>query len=136
MAEQTLCPDSYTIMGRNIRPLKDNVLVKQDPPKEKVGSLFVPQGSRDLYEDTGTVVAVGPGRISTGGEIIRPDVKIGDRVLFVRQPGSALNPDTREGESEWESLLMMKAENIIGVLEPEPVMQGDYADHTLPEERR
>lgn len=94
-------------MGRTIKPLKGLVLVQQDPPKEKVGGIYLPQNSRDLYEDIGTVLGVGPGV---------DDLKVGDRVLFKRQPGSALNPDTREGSGEWDNLLMMKEENILAVI--------------------
>lgn len=95
-------------MGRYIRPLKNKIIVQQDPPKEKVGSLFLPQNSRELYDDYGTVVAV-------GGDV-KEDIKIGDRVLFQRQPGSALNPDKRDGASEWDNLLVLDENNIVAVI--------------------
>lgn len=88
-------------MGRTLRPLKGIVLVRQNPPKEKVGGIYLPQNSRDLYEDIGIVEAVGL-EVET--------VKVGDKVLFKRQPNSALP------EEEWENLLMLKEENIMAVI--------------------
>lgn len=99
---------------RTIRPLKDGVLVLQRAPKEKLESgLFIPQGSRDLYEDVGTVIAVGPGRIGESGRIIPVSVKVGDVVSFRRRPGSALG----DADPEWKDLLMLKDEDIVGVIE-------------------
>jgi chaperonin GroES len=98
-------------MGRTIRPLKDNIIVKQDKPKEKLASgLFVPQNSRDLYEDTGEVIAVGTGRVLPNGTVLPLSVKPGDRIYFKRRPASAL-------EGEWEGLLVLRDEDVIGLCE-------------------
>lgn len=94
----------------NIRPIRDNILVKQDKPKEKLASgLFVPQNSRDLQEDFGTVIAVGPGKVLDNGTLVVPEVKPGDRVLFKRRPASII-----EGE---EDLLMLKDEDMLAVVD-------------------
>lgn len=99
---------------RTIRPLKDNLIVKQDPPKEQLKSgLFVPQSSLQYTEDTGTVIAVGPGRITKGGLRAEMSVKPGDRVAFKRRPASHLG-DT---DPEWQDHLLLKDEDIIGVIE-------------------
>lgn len=92
----------------NLRPLKKKLLVRQDPPKEKVGGLFLPRNSRDLYDDYATIIAIGPD--------VKVEVKVGDRVLFKRQPSSALNPDSREGK-DWEGLLMLDEDNVLAVIE-------------------
>lgn len=85
-----------------IRPIRDQVLVKQDAVKEKLDSgIFLPQNSRDLYDDYATVIAVGPKVV---------DVKAGDRVLFKRRPASAL-------EGEWKDYLMLKEEDMLAVIE-------------------
>lgn len=106
---------------RTIRPLKDHVLVKQDSPKAQLKSgLFLPQGSRDLYDDYGTVIAVGPGIAVEGGEIIPVSVKPGDRVMFKRRPASLINPDAREGD-EWFNYLMLKDEDIVAVLDQDAI---------------
>ena len=95
---------------RIIRPIRDNILVKQDKPKEKLASgLFVPQNAREAYEDFGTVIAHGPGKLLENGTVLEPSVKIGDRVLFKRRPASAL-----DGE---DGLLMLKDEDILAVID-------------------
>jgi chaperonin GroES len=93
----------------NIRPLRDQILVKQDPPKEKIGTLFVPQGKEE-FENFGTVIAVGPGTIGQTGEIIPNSVKPGDRVLFKRRPASVLGEDFKDQ-------VMLRDEDMLAVLE-------------------
>lgn len=60
----------------------------------------------ESHDDTGTVVAIG-----TDPKI---SVAVGDRVTFKRRPASALWE--RAGD-EWEDLLMLREEDIIGVIE-------------------
>ena len=93
----------YTGMGRTVRPLKNKLLVKQDPGQDKVGSLFI---SKTLHEDFGTVIAV--------GSDVKVDVKVGDRVLFQRQASSHIGEEL----PEFENLLMLKEDNILAVIEP------------------
>ncbi len=90
-------------MGRTIKPLKNKVIVRQDPPKEKQGGLYLPQNSRELYEDVGTIEAI--------GSDIKLDVKVGDRVLFKRRPASVL-----EG---FENLLLLLEEDLLAVVTDE-----------------
>lgn len=91
-----------------IRPIKNRVLVRQDPPQDKIGIFYVPQGSEN-YPNYGTVEAVGPG--------VTENIKVGDRILFKRKPDSALNPDTREGKSEFDGLLVLPEEYILAIVE-------------------
>lgn len=121
-------------MGRTIRPLKDNILVQQDRPEEKLGSLYVPANTRDLYKDVGTVIAVGPGRMTEGGVIVKPSVKAGDRVHFKRRPSSAIAPDWREGdEDDWKDLLVLKDEDIIGLyVDEDPTPSVDSNEDPTP----
>ena len=94
-----------------IRPIRDQVLVRQDPPSERHSSgLYLPDSAvRDLQEDLGAVLGVGPGVT---------EVWPGDRVLFKRRPGSALVPDSRlGGDSEWIDVLMLREDDIIGIIE-------------------
>lgn len=92
----------------NIRPIKNRVLVRQEPPQDKIGTLYVPQGL-EHYPNFATVVAIGPE--------VQSELKVGDRVLFKRKPDSALNPDTREGKSEFDDLLVLPEENILAIVE-------------------
>lgn len=101
-----------TLSPHGIRPIRDQVLVRQDPKQERLSSgLYVPDvASRVLQEDVGTVEAVGPKCTS---------VAPGDRVMFRRRPDSALIPDAREGgPAEWINLIMLRDEDLIAVIEP------------------
>lgn len=61
--------------------INDRVLVKREPHAEMTESgLHIPDGFRERVQD-GIVIAVGPGKMSTKGERIPMEVKIGDKVL-------------------------------------------------------
>lgn len=63
----------------NIRPLGDNVLVKQKK-EEKTKSGIILSSEKELPE--GEVVAVGQGKLLDSGERSKMDVKVGDHVLL------------------------------------------------------
>ena len=58
----------------------------------------------------GEVIAVGPGARNEKGEVVPPDVKAGDRVLFGKWSGTEVKIDGEE-------LLIMKESDILGVIE-------------------
>lgn len=105
-----------------IRPIGDQVLVRQDGAQQFVGKsslIIAPQGSEE-WTPFGTVVAVGPGVVGPGGQRIEIDAGLvpGSRVMFKRKPGSALNPDSREGDpDDLNNLLMLREADIIGIVE-------------------
>ena len=100
-----------------IRPIQDRVIVKQDPPKAmSAGGLHLPDRV-EVRENFGRVVAVGPGLTGPLGQRMSLAVKVGDRVLFTRRPGSAINPDVREGRTEFDDLLVLREEDIIAIVE-------------------
>lgn len=96
-----------------LRPIRDQVLVRQDPLLERLASgLYVPEtAARVLQEDYATVLAVGPACT---------ELAVGDRVLFARRPGTALITDPREGgREEWRDLLMLRETDVVGVITEE-----------------
>jgi chaperonin GroES len=58
----------------------------------------------------GEIVAVGPGARNDKGEIIAPEVKAGDRVLFGKYAGTDV---TIEGED----LVIIKESDVMGIIE-------------------
>ena len=58
----------------------------------------------------GTASSVGAGKLLDNGDVRAPDVKVGDKVLFGQYSGSAVKVDGEE-------LLMMREEDIMGVIE-------------------
>ena len=79
-----------------IRPLQDRILVKRMEEKEKsVGGIIIPDSAKEKPQD-GLVVAVGPGKRLDSGEIAKPGVKKGDRILFSKYAGSDVTVDGEE----------------------------------------
>lgn len=96
-----------------IRPIHSRVLVKRDPPTEKTkGGIIVPDMAREKLT-IGTVLAVGPGRITDSGRRIEPDVKKDDRIVFGKYSGSEVE---HGGENDQ---IFMNEDEILGVIEEE-----------------
>ncbi len=79
----------------NIRPLFDKVVIEAVKAEEKTKSGLILTGAAQEKPQTAEVVAVGPGGIIDGKEIVM-QVKVGDRVLCSQYAGSAFKIDGRE----------------------------------------
>ena len=91
------------------RPLHDRVVVKRVDAEEKSkGGIIIPDTAKEKPSQ-GEVIAVGPGGRDESGNIVKPDVKAGDRVLFGKWSGTEVKIDG-------EDLLIMKESDIMGVL--------------------
>jgi chaperonin GroES len=91
------------------RPLHDRVVVKRIDAEEKSkGGIIIPDTAQEKPSQ-GEVVAVGPGGRDESGNLIKLDVKAGDRVLFGKWSGTEVKLDGEE-------LLIMKESDIMGVL--------------------
>ena len=93
-----------------IRPLHDRVIVKRLESERTTAAGIVIPDSAGEKRDQGEVLAVGPGKRDDAGKIIPMDVKVGDRVLFGKYAGQTV-------KVEGEELLVMREEDIMGVLE-------------------
>ena len=93
-----------------IRPLHDRVIVKRLESERTTAAGIVIPDSAGEKPDQGGVLAVGPGKRDDAGKIIPMDVKVGDRVLFGKYAGQTV-------KVEGEELLVMREEDIMGVLE-------------------
>ncbi len=93
-----------------IRPLHDRVIVKRLESERTTAAGIVIPDSAGEKPDQGEVLAVGPGKRDDAGKIILMDVKVGDRVLFGKYAGQTV-------KVEGEELLVMREEDIMGVLE-------------------
>jgi len=95
---------------KGIRPLGDRILVKRIKEEDKTkGGIIIPDTAKEKPQE-GKVVAVGKGRRSEKGDLIAPDVKAGDRILFGKYSGS-------EVKLEGEDHLILREDDILGVLE-------------------
>ena len=92
------------------RPLHDRVVVRRLDAEEKTsGGIIIPDTAKEKPME-GEVVAVGPGARNEQGQLVPPDVKAGDRVLFGKWSGT-------EVRIEGEELLIMKETDIMSVIE-------------------
>jgi chaperonin GroES len=93
-----------------IRPLGDRILVKRIKEEEKTkGGIFIPDTAKEKPQE-GRIVAVGKGKMSEAGNLVAPEVKAGDTVLFGKYSGSEVKLDGEEH-------MIMREEDILGVLE-------------------
>ena len=94
----------------SIRPLHDRVVVRRVEEETKTaGGVIIPDTAQEKPSE-GEVVAVGPGARDDSGQLIAPDVKPGDRVLFGKWSGTEVTIDGEE-------LLIMKESDIMGIIE-------------------
>ena len=92
------------------RPLHDRVVVRRLEADEKtVGGIIIPDTAKEKPSQ-GEVVAVGPGARNEKGDVVAPDLKAGDRVLFGKWSGTEVRIDG-------EDLIIMKESDILGVIE-------------------
>lgn len=92
------------------RPLHDRVVVKRVAEETKTAGGIIIPGTAQEKPSEGKVVAVGSGTRDDAGNLIKLDVKKGDRVLFGKWGGTEVTIDGEE-------LLIMKESDIMGVLE-------------------
>ena len=79
----------------NIKPLFDKVVIESVTIEEKTKSGFYLPSSAQEKPQTCQVVAVGPGGIIDGKEIVM-QVKVGDKVLCSKYAGSEFKIDGKE----------------------------------------
>ncbi len=96
-------------MKLNIKPLLDNVLIEPLERETQLPSgLVIPDTAKEKPQE-GKVVAVGPGKMEKG-EMIKPQVKVGDRVIYKRYGGDELKIDGKD-------YLIVSADDILAVIE-------------------
>jgi len=79
-----------------IKPLADRVVVKAVDPIEKTkGGIYLPDTAKEKPQE-GKIVAVGTGKHSESGELIKPEVKVGDKVLYSKYGGTEVTIDGEE----------------------------------------
>lgn len=94
----------------NIRPLHDRVIVRRmEEERTSAGGIVIPDTATEKPVQ-GEVIAVGKGKILENGDVRPLDVKKGDRILFGKYSGT-------EVKVEGEELLVMREEDIMGVVE-------------------
>lgn len=93
-----------------IRPLQDRILVERLEADEKTKSgIIIPDNAKEKPME-GKIMAVGNGKKLADGSVSKPDVKVGDKVLFSKYSGSEVKLDGVD-------YLILREDDLLGVLE-------------------
>ncbi|MDQ2994474.1 MAG: co-chaperone GroES [Pseudomonadota bacterium] len=93
-----------------IRPLHDRIVIRRmDEERTTTGGIVLPDNATEKPIQ-GEVVAIGKGKRLETGDIIKPDVQVGDRVLFGKYSGT-------EVKIEGKDFVVMREDDIMGVIE-------------------
>ncbi|HUX61178.1 MAG TPA: co-chaperone GroES [Ignavibacteriaceae bacterium] len=93
----------------NLKPLADRVIIKPSEAEETTkGGIILPDTAKEKPIE-GTVVAIGPGKVSEDGKQVKPEVKVGDKVLYGKYSGTEV---TVEGEE----YLIMRESDIFAII--------------------
>ena len=92
-----------------IQPLADRVVVQALEETEQMrGGLYIPDTAKEKPMQ-GTIIAVGPGKLSEENERITPDVKVGDKVLYGKYSGTEVSVDG-------EDYLILRESDILAII--------------------
>ena len=93
-------------MAAKLQPLGDRVVIKPIVKEEVTkGGIVLPDTVKEKPQE-GTIVSVGPGKLSEKGERIKPEVKEGDKVIYAKYAGT-------EWKQDDEELLILRESDIL-----------------------
>lgn len=92
----------------NLKPLGDRVIVKQDEAETTTASGLFLAGDAKEKPQTGTVLAVGDGKIDKDGKHLPMPVKVGDRIIYGKFGGTEITVDNEE-------VLILRADDLYAV---------------------
>ncbi|MCD6023538.1 MAG: chaperonin Cpn10 [Fibrobacteria bacterium] len=93
----------------SVKPLADRVLVEALEAAEKTaGGLYIPDNAKEKPQK-GKIIAVGPGKAAENGTVIKPEVKVGDTVLYGKYSGTEVSVDGKD-------YLIMRESDLLAVI--------------------
>ena len=89
------------------KPLGNRVVVEPQEGDEQMssGGIYIPDTAKEKPQE-GTVVAVGPGRLTDEGNRVPMDVAVGDTVVYSKYAGT----EYKEGDIEY---LVLREDDIL-----------------------
>ena len=92
-----------------IKPLADRVLIEPAVAETQTKSgIYIPDNAKEKPMQ-GTIIAMGSGKRNEKGDIIAPEVKVGDVVLYGKYPGTEVTVDGK-------NYLIVRESDIFAVL--------------------
>ena len=92
-----------------IKPLSDRVVVEAEVAEEKTASGIILPDTAKEKPQMGKILAVGPGKSSDTGSMIKMSLKSGDKVLYGKYSGTEVN-------YEGDEVLIMRESDVLAVL--------------------
>lgn len=93
----------------SVKPLADRVLVEPLEAAEKTaGGLYIPDNAKEKPQK-GKIIAVGPGKASDSGTIVKMEVKAGDTILYGKYSGTEVEVDGKD-------YLIMRESDVLAVI--------------------
>jgi chaperonin GroES len=93
-----------------LKPLGDRVVIKPLPREEMTKSgIYLPDTAKEKPQE-GTIIAVGPGRMTDEGKLVAMTLKVGDKVLYAKYAGTEYKQDDEE-------LLICTERDVLAMLE-------------------
>jgi len=93
----------------NVKPLSDRIVVRPEPAEEKTASGIILPDTAQEKPQIGTVMAVGPGKTSDSGDLVKMSLKKGDKVLYGKYSGTEIAVDG-------DDVLIMRESDILATL--------------------
>ena len=92
-----------------LKPLSDRVVVKPEEAEEKTASGIILPDTAKEKPQLGKVIAVGKGKTSDSGNLLKMDVKVNDKVLYGKYSGTEIS-------FKGDELLIMRESDILAIL--------------------
>ncbi len=91
----------------SFKPLGNRVVIEPSEAEEQIssGGIYIPDTAKEKPQE-GTVVAVGPGRLTDEGNRVPMDVQVGDMVVYSKYSGT----EYKEGDVEY---LVLREDDIL-----------------------
>ena len=93
----------------NLKPLSDRVVVKAELAEETTASGIILPDTAKEKPQVGVVLAVGPGKVNDSGNLVKPNLKKGDKVLYGKYSGNEVTIDN-------EDVLIMRESDMLATL--------------------
>ena len=98
-------------MALKLKPLADRVVIEplEDEAATSPGGIIIPDTAKEKPQ-AGKIVAAGPGRTTDSGELVKLEVKKGDKVVYSKYAGTEYSV----GGTEY---LILRESDILAVLD-------------------
>ena len=92
-----------------IRPLHDRIVAKREEENtSSKGGIIIPDSAKEK-PSRGTVVAAGTGKVLDCGTVRKPDINVGDTILFGKYAGTEVTIDG-------DDFIIMREEDVLAVV--------------------